>query len=60
MLSYLLGRLIELCYIFLHNYGLAIVLFTLLSKVLLFPVSLWTHRNSLKMVSLMPELNRLY
>jgi len=37
----------------------AIVLFTLITKVILFPVSLWTGRNSLKMVALMPELNRL-
>jgi len=37
----------------------AIVLFTLITKIILFPVSLWTGRNSLKMVALMPELNRL-
>lgn len=54
-----LGALLSLCYGFLHSYSWAIVLFTLLTKVILFPVSLWTHRNSIKMVELMPELNRL-
>ncbi len=54
-----LGALISVCYRILHNYGLAIALFTLLTKVILFPISIWTHRNSLKMVSLMPELNEL-
>lgn len=54
-----LGILISFCYELTHNYVLAIILFTLLTKVVLFPVALWTHRESLKMVSLMPELNAL-
>ena len=54
-----LSLLLGVCYRVLHNYALAIVLFTALTKVILFPVSLWTHRNSIKMVELMPELNRL-
>jgi len=51
--------LISLCHRLVGSYGLAIVLFTLLTKVLLFPVSLWTHRNSLQVVSMMPTLNKL-
>ena len=47
------------CYSFLKNYTLSITFFTLLIKLILFPVTLYTHRNSLKMVSLMPVLNRL-
>lgn len=47
------------CCELLNNYVLAIVVFTFLTKVILFPIGLWTHRNGLKMVSLMPELNRL-
>ena len=34
-------------------------MFTLLIKIILLPVTLYTHQNSLKMVSLMPSLNRL-
>ena len=41
------------------NYAVSIVLFTLLTKIILFPVSLWTQRNGIKMVALTPELNRL-
>ncbi len=41
------------------NNLIAILLFTLLTKLLIFPVTLYTHYNSLKMVSLMPTLNRL-
>lgn len=50
---------IQFCYQLTRNYILAITLFTLLTKVLLFPVSMWTHRNGIKMVELAPELNRL-
>ncbi|WP_283399440.1 membrane protein insertase YidC [Aristaeella hokkaidonensis] len=48
-----------LCYSLVQNYGLAIILFTILSKVVLLPVSLWTHRNGLKVVKMQPEINRL-
>lgn len=51
--------LLRACCKLLESYSPAIVLFTLLTKIILFPVSLWTNRNSLRMVSLMPELNRL-
>lgn len=47
------------CWCLVSNYALAIMLFTVLTKIILFPVSLWTHRNSLRMVALIPELNRL-
>lgn len=54
-----LSSVLSLCYAVLKDYTLAIVCFTALTKIILFPVSLWTYRNSLKMVALMPELNRL-
>ena len=47
------------CHHFWGSYFLSILLFTALTKVILFPVSLWTQRNSLKMVALTPELNAL-
>lgn len=54
-----LGWLIGVCYGFLHNYVLAIILFTFLTKIVLLPVSLWVQRSGIKMVQLMPELNNL-
>ena len=47
------------CHSWCPNVWLDIVLFTLLTKVLQFPVALWCQANSLKMVSLMPECNRI-
>ena len=41
------------------NYWVDIFIFTAVTKVLQFPISLWCHVNSLKMVSLMPETNKI-
>lgn len=41
------------------NMALAIVLFTLLTKIILLPVSIWVQYNSIKMVKMQPELNRI-
>ena len=54
-----LNALMGLCYQLLGNYVLAIIGFTVLTKIILLPVSLWMQRNSIRMVELMPELNRL-
>ena len=54
-----LGWLMWLCYKLLHNYGLAILLFTLLSKVILMPLSVVVQKNSIKMIRLQPEINRI-
>ncbi len=54
-----MGALMSLIYGAVGNYGLTILLFTLLVRILLLPVSLWTHRNGLKMVRMQPEINRL-
>lgn len=55
----LLGSLMNICYGLLKNYGLAIILFTFITKVILFPLSVWVHNNSIKMVKMTPELNRI-
>lgn len=47
------------CYALCHSYGIAIILFTLVSKVVLLPVSVWVQKNSIKMVKMQPEINFL-
>lgn len=54
-----LAALLRLCYGWLGNFGLAILLFTVLTKVILLPVSLWVQKNSITLVALTPELNRM-
>ena len=41
------------------DYWIAIALFTLITKVIQLPLSLWCQRNSIAMVALMPKMNRL-
>lgn len=50
---------IELLISFCHNEWIAILIFTLLTKLLLFPLSLWVQKNSIKIVRLQPQLNRI-
>ncbi len=54
-----LGYLMYLCYRLLRNYGVAIIVFTLLTKVVMFPISLLVQKNSIKMVKMKPQLNML-
>lgn len=54
-----LGWIMNGCYAFCHNYGVAIILFTLISKIVLLPVSVWVQKNSIKMVKMQPEINFL-
>ena len=49
----------EIIYRFCGNFGLTILLFTLLTKIILLPLSIWVHCNGLKVVRMQPELNRL-
>ena len=41
------------------SFGITILLFTLLSKAFLLPLSIWVHCNGLKVVRMQPALNRL-
>lgn len=49
----------DFCYGICRNYGWAIVLFTILSKVVQIPISVWLQYNSIKMVKMQPEINFL-
>ena len=55
-----LGAVMDVCYAVCRNYGLAIILFTLISKIILLPLSIWVHCNGLKMVRMMPKINWLH
>lgn len=58
-LGFLLGHLMYFCYLLVKNYGLSIIFFTFLTKVILLPVSIWVQKNSVKIVRLQPEINRI-
>lgn len=52
-----LGALLRLCYEWIGNYGLAILFFTLLTKVVLLPLAVWGQKNSINMIKIKPALN---
>lgn len=54
-----LTAVMTLCYNLLGNYGLAIIVFTFLSKIILLPISIWVHKSGITMVRITPELNRI-
>lgn len=54
-----LGYLMKWCFALVQNYGLAILLFTLATKVILMPVSIWIQKNSIVMVRIQPDINFL-
>lgn len=54
-----LAALLRLCWQWMGDFTLAIVVFTALTKVILLPVSLWVQSNSVRLVALTPELNRM-
>lgn len=55
----ILGYVMLFCFRLVNNYGLSIILFTLLTKAILFPLNIFTQKNSIKMVRLQPELDAL-
>ena len=54
-----LGYLMYFCYTITQNYGLAIILFTILVKIVLFPISIVAQKNSIKLVMLQPKLDEV-
>lgn len=54
-----LGVLMKWCWQLVGNYGIAILLFTLATKIVLLPITVWIHKNSILMVKIQPEMNML-
>ncbi len=54
-----LGYLMKWCWMLVENYGWAIILFTLATKIVLLPLSVWIHKNTIQMVKIQPDLNFL-
>lgn len=57
ILSKLLGGLLHACYLFCGDYLAALTVFTLLTKVIQLPISIWVQKNSIKLVRIMPQVN---
>lgn len=58
-LSDLFSLVLDPLYSLTGNWWATIALFTLVIKIVLLPLSLWVQRNSIRMVQIMPQVNRL-
>lgn len=58
-LAQLLSYVVQPCYDLTGNWWMAILLFTVIIKIILMPLSLWCQWNSIVMVKMMPDLNRI-
>ena len=54
-----LQLIVRPCYDLTGNWWVSILLFTIITKVILIPMSIWVQWNSIKMVQIMPAINRL-
>ena len=53
------GYLMKGCFHIATNYGVAIILFTLATKIVMMPISIWIQKNSITMVRIQPQINML-
>lgn len=53
------GFIMRLGYELLNSYGLSILFFTVVIKILMFPLNIWTQKNSIKLVKIKPQLNEI-
>ena len=51
-----LGYVMRFCWQIVGNYGVSIILFTLFKKIIMFPLSLISQKNSIAMIKLRPLL----
>jgi len=54
-----LAWIFKLCYMLVDNYGIAILLFALIAKLLMLPLGIKGEKGRLKMAAIQPKLNQL-
>ncbi len=59
IIGYPLGWIMWLAYQICHNYAWSIVIFTLITKIILFPISVKTQKNSAAMAAFSPKLEAI-
>lgn len=54
-----LGWIMKGCYLLVKNYGIALILFTIIIRLLLLPLNIKQQKSSARMAKLQPELKKL-
>lgn len=58
-IGFFFAQIMKQCYAVTLNYGTAIILFTIITRIMLIPISIIVQYNSIKMVKMYPEINRI-
>ena len=59
ILGYPLGLIMRLLYNILHSYGWSLILFTLLVRLVLVPLSIKQQKSSAKMAAIQPQMQEI-
>lgn len=59
VIGYPLGWVMWACYQVLHNYGLALIVFTLVTKLILLPMGIKQQKSSVKMALFKPKMDAI-
>ena len=59
LLGKFFGAILNFCNQLTGNFWWAIVLFTLITKIIMLPIAILVQKNSIKMVRMYPEMNRI-
>ena len=54
-----LGLIMYICYAIAGSYGVAIILFSLITKVIFFPLSVLAQKNSVRLFQIQPKIDEL-
>jgi len=58
-ISNIMSFVMNWCYLLIGDYGLSLILFTFITKIILFPVNIFIQKNSIKMTQLQPKIDAL-
>lgn len=53
------GWIMNFCYMIVRNYGVALILFTLITKILLYPLAVKQQKSTMRTAALTPKLNAI-
>src|SRR5699024_553409 len=59
ILGYRLGLIMRLLYTILHSYGWSLILFTLMVRLVLVPLSIKQQKSSAKMAAIQPQMQEI-
>ncbi|MDO5125214.1 MAG: YidC/Oxa1 family membrane protein insertase [Ruminococcus sp.] len=54
-----LGWIMKFCYSLVHNYGIALFLFTFITRLVVFPLSIKQQKSTARMAMISPEIEKL-